>query len=110
MRFSWSAAFLLASFLLGALPAAAADSELSLAIKDHAFVPAELTLPAKTHIKLTIKNEDAAAMEFECPDLRREKVVPAGGEGIVYVGPLSPGTFECFDDFRPETRGHLIVK
>jgi hypothetical protein len=97
-----------AASLAVALPAWAEDFMLS--VKDKAFTPAELTLPAKTRIKLTVKNEGAIPIEFECPELHREKVVPAGGEGIVYVGPLSPGSFECFDDFNNETRGRLTVK
>jgi hypothetical protein len=102
-----------ACFLLPAAagPVAAQDREFGLAFsKDRQLVPPELTLPAHVRVKLTIKNEGSTASEFECPTLNREKVVPAGGEGIVYVGPLSPGSHECFDDFHPETRGRLIVK
>jgi hypothetical protein len=99
-----------AFLLLGSLPAAAQDREASLTFRNHAFDPAELALPAGARIKLTVKNADATPAEFECTELRREKVVPAGGEGIVYLGPLKPGSYECFDDFHPETRGRLIVK
>jgi hypothetical protein len=48
--------------------------------------------------------------EFESTDFHREKVVPPGGEISVFVGPLDAGTYEFFDDFHPEDRGHLVVK
>src|SRR5437016_2259210 len=99
-----------ACLLLGPLPAAAEDHEARLTFKNHQFDPPELSLPARTRIKLTVKNTDATPAEFECTELRREKVIPANGEGIVYFGPLQPGNYECFDDFHPETRGRLIVK
>ena len=99
-----------ALLLLGPGPALAQDHEASLTFKNHQFDPPELTLPAKARIKLTVKNADAAPAEFECTELRREKVVPAGGEGIVYFGPVQPGSYECFDDFHPETRGRITVK
>jgi hypothetical protein len=28
----------------------------------------------------------------------------------VFVGPLDPGSYEFFDDFHNDTRGHLIAK
>jgi hypothetical protein len=31
-------------------------------------------------------------------------------EIAVFVGPLDPGSYEFFDDFHLETRGHLVVK
>ena len=104
-------ALLLGAFLLlAARPAAAEDSEATLTFRNNSFDPAELVLPAGKRIKLTVKNADATPAEFECTELRREKVVPAKGEGIVYFGPLKPGSYECFDDFHPETRGKITVK
>jgi Cupredoxin-like domain len=38
-------------------------------------------------------------------------VIPGGQEGFVFIGPLSPGTFEFFGDFNPKTaRGRIVVK
>jgi plastocyanin len=82
----------------------------SLAIHDDRFVPSELEVPAGQKIELIIKNERSAASEFESSDLRREKVVSGGQQISVYVGPLRAGTYEFFDDFHPQTRGHLIVR
>src|SRR5690349_5043260 len=109
-RFPTPSLLLGALLLVAALPAMAQDREATLTFRDHAFDPPELSLPAGVRIKLTVKNADAQPAEFECTELRREKVVPAKGEGIVYFGPLKPGSYECFDDFHPETKGRLIVK
>jgi hypothetical protein len=82
----------------------------TITIKDHAFAPAEVTIPANTRVLLLVKNLDAAPSEFESDDFHREKVVTAGDEIQVFVGPLLAGSYEFFDDFHPATRGHLIVK
>ena len=92
-------------------PAAyAADTEVAITIKDHSFAPTEIPVPAGQKLKLIVANQDPTTSEFESVDFHREKVVQAGQEIIVFVGPLDPGTYEFFDDFHPETRGHLVVK
>jgi len=102
----------LAAFGAGLAQPAAGDDEINIpvAIKDHKFVPSELTAPAGRKFKITVRNEDGATSEFESSDFHREKVVVAGGEIAVYVGPLDAGSYEFFDDFHPQTRGHLVVK
>jgi plastocyanin len=75
-----------------------------------AFVPSEVQIPAGAKVKLIVRNENPTASEFESTQFHREKVVPPGQEITVFVGPLDPGSYEFFDDFHPETRGHLIVK
>jgi hypothetical protein len=67
-------------------------------------------VPAGTKIELAITNEQKIAAEFESQALRREKVIPPGATGTVYVGPLQPGRYEFFDDFRPNNRGFLVAK
>jgi hypothetical protein len=104
-----------AVFPLLLLPAgiAYADAvpEQHLSLKNHAFVPMELTVPAGQKIKLIVKNEDTAAAEFESYELNREKVVAANSEIIVYLDPLDPGTYPFFDDFhRDTTTGNIIAK
>lgn len=91
--------------------ALADDPTFQLTIRDHRFDPVELQVPANVKVKLVVKNADGTPEEFESAELRREKIVPAGQEIVVYVGPLKPGTYEFFGDFHPKTaRGHLIVK
>ena len=81
-----------------------------ISIKDHQFVPSDVPVPAGIKVELIIKNEQAVSAEFESTTLHREKIVTAGGQISVFVGPLDPGSYEFFDDFHPETRGHLVVK
>ncbi len=101
---------LLGALLLMLSPAYAADPDIVITIKDRQFVPSEVPFPAGVKIKLIVRNLDKTTSEFESVDFHREKVVQAGGEIEVYVGPLDPGSYEFFDDFHPDTRGHLIVK
>ncbi len=83
---------------------------LSLTIKDHQFVPAELQAPAGKPIAFTIKNLGSIAAEFESGPLHVEKVIPPGGEAIVHVRPLEPGRYNFFDDFHRQTQGYLAVQ
>ena len=82
----------------------------SLTIQNRNFIPADLQVPAGQKIELHIKNADAAASEFESETLHREKVVPAGKEVVVFIGPLRAGTYEFFDDFNPKARGHIVAR
>jgi plastocyanin len=101
-------AALLAVALAG--PARAEDAAVVIAIKNHQFVPGTVEIPAGTKVKITVRNEDDTTSEFESVDFHREKVVQPGHEIVVFVGPLDPGSYEFFDDFHPDTRGHLIAK
>ncbi|HXO02559.1 MAG TPA: cupredoxin domain-containing protein [Stellaceae bacterium] len=91
-------------------PALAEDPVVTISLKDHQFVPAEVPVPAGVKVKLLVKNEQQVTAEFESNSLHREKIVNAGGEITVFVGPLDPGSYEFFDDFHNATRGHLIAK
>ncbi len=99
-----------ALFLVIAAPAFAGDPPVAIAIRDHQFVPAEVAIPAGSKIELVIRNEQPTPAEFESTSLHREKVVIPASSVSVFVGPLSPGRYEFFDDFHPETRGFVVVK
>jgi hypothetical protein len=90
--------------------AAAAETVFKLSVRDQKFDPARLEVPAGVKLELHITNNDPKPVEFESADLRREKVIAPGQTAIVYVGPLRPGTYGFFDDFRPTTRGELIAR
>jgi plastocyanin len=91
--------------------AQAQDYQAKLAIRDHKFDPAELTVPAGTKIKLLVENQDATPEEFESNELNREKIVVGKGTITVYLGPLDAGRYAFFGDFHQETaQGVLIVK
>jgi hypothetical protein len=99
------------SLILGAASLAlAAGTDIVIAIKDGRFVPSEVPVPAGTKLKLIVRNQDSSMSEFESTELHREKTVAPGQEISVFVGPLDPGSYEFFDDFHPQNRGHLVSK
>lgn len=99
------------SLAVSFLPAVASAAEFTLVIKDHRFHPAQLTVPAGERVKLLIDNRDPTPEEFESHDLRREKIIPGHGKGVVWVGPLSAGKYRFFGEFHESTaRGELIAK
>ena len=110
LRPAWTLALLACACLLGTAVARAEQPTFTLTMKDHKFDPTELAVPANVKIKLIVKNLGSTPSEFESSELRREKVIPGGTQGVVFVGPLRPGRYEFFDDFHPDTRGHLVVK
>jgi plastocyanin len=111
-RLAWGTVWLAAILALPALAdAAAEDPAIPIVIKDHRFDPSEVQVPAGVKVRLLVKNMDATPEEFESHSLHREKVVPGGGEIIVFVGPLSPGSYDFFGDFNPSTaQGHIVAK
>jgi hypothetical protein len=95
---------------IAAVPALADDPVVTITLRDHQFAPAEVPVPSNVKVQLLIKNEQDTVAEFESNSLHREKIVTAGGEITLRVGPLDPGSYEFFDDFNNTTRGHLIAK
>ena len=82
-----------------------------LIIKNQAFQPTELKVPANTKFKVLVINQDATPSEFESSDFNREKIVLPGTSVTVFVGPLSKGSYKFFDDFHRDTgNGVLIVQ
>jgi cupredoxin-like protein len=79
-------------------------------MKDHRFQPAEIHAPANRPLAITVKNLDAAAIEFESVSLRVEKVIASGSAGVVNVRALAPGRYEFLDDFHQEAHGVLVVE
>jgi Cupredoxin-like domain len=97
------------SLALGSALAFAADTEVSLVIENHKFTPAELRAPAQKKIKLVVENRDATVEEFESHALNREKVVPAKGKAIIFVGPLAPGRYEFVGEFNQKTAQGVLI-
>lgn len=104
------AIFLAMAMVCQALPARADEEPVIITITGGKFVPSEVSIPAGKKVKIVVRNQDGTASEFESVQFHREKIVPAGDEISVFVGPLDPGTYEFFDDFHPDNRGHLTVK
>jgi hypothetical protein len=100
-------------FLMAALlaPVAAHAEDYTLTLKNHAFTPTEITVPAGQKFKLTVKNEDAAPAEFESEKLNREKIVPANSSVVVNLGPLDAGSYAFVDDFHKDVaKGTITAK
>ena len=90
---------------------ASATPIVEIVIQDHLFYPAEIEIPADTKVKLIVINKDDAAEEFESYEMNREKVIPGGTKGIIFIGPLLPGEYPFFGEFFPKTaQGRVIVK
>lgn len=83
--------------------------EFTLTIKNHQFEPAQLVVPAGKKVKLLINNQDPTPEEFESHVLNREKVIPGNSQGIVLIGPLSPGQYSYIGEFHESTAKGVIV-
>jgi heme/copper-type cytochrome/quinol oxidase subunit 2 len=95
---------MLLTCLLAASPCLArAAAPVALVLKDHHFVPAEITVPANARFRLQVTNQDSTPAEFESADLRAEKIVVPGGTATVMAGPLKPGTYSFVDDYHPQS-------
>jgi Cupredoxin-like domain len=94
--------------------ASAAQAEqvtLQLALKDHRFVPAELSAPANQPVTIEVSNQDPTPAEFESKTLRVEKVVAGNSKIMVQIRPLVPGRYRFYDDYHEDTtEGFLTVK
>ena len=85
--------------------------EINIEIRNHLFIPSEVTIPANTKVKLVIHNHDNTHEEFESHELNREKILIGNQTGIIFIGPLLPGTYSFEGEFFPKTaRGKIIVK
>ena len=82
----------LCALLTPAASALAADV-VTLTLKNHQFVPSQVSVPAGERFRIEVENHDATPAEFESNDLRVEKIVVPGGKIAVMVGPLKPGTY-----------------
>lgn len=111
MRIVSIVAALASPALAGLVWPATAEDSYALTIKDHKFVPDIVEVPANARVKLVVKNEDATPEEFDSDNLHREKVVPAGAEAIIYIGPLRPGSYEFKGEYHQDTaRGRIVAK
>ena len=80
-----------------------------LTLKGHQFTPAELQVPAGVRFMLVVKNEDPTPAEFESKELGAEKIISAGREATIRVGPLQPGRYPFEDEFNNQAKGVMIA-
>jgi len=99
------------ALVLGQLAIAGDMPEFTLKIKNHKFDPEAITIPANTKVKLIVINQDPTPEEFESLDLHREKVIQGNNRGIVFIGPLKPGSYPFIGEFHADTaKGRIVVK
>ena len=97
--------------LLVVSAAQAATPVIELEIRDHLFIPEEISIPANTKVKLVVYNRDATPEEFESYELNREKVILGGNKANIFIGPLAPGVYPFFGEFNPRTaQGRVVVE
>ena len=100
------------AFALGFAPLAYAQeaTTVAVALKDHRFIPAELSAPANKPVVIVVTNQDPTPAEFESKTLRVEKVVAGGAKISVQIRALGPGRYRFFDDYHEDTtEGFLVV-
>lgn len=102
-------AVVVATALIFAGSALAADPEFILIIKDHKFDPPEIKVPAGIKVKLIVDNQDATAEEFESHELNREKVIPPKSKATIFIGPLKPGKYPFVGEFHQATAKGVLV-
>ena len=104
-------ASLLAGVLLGVGPLSSVQAMdvFALTLQNHQFAPTELQVPANERFSIEVENRDPTPAEFESTDLHVEKIVIGGGKITVSAGPLKPGTYVFFDDYRPDTTKGTIT-
>jgi heme/copper-type cytochrome/quinol oxidase subunit 2 len=115
MKFEIARRGVIVVLMIMALPpfggaAAQQAAAVSISVKGGRFVPSEIHAPANRPLTISVKNIDAAAIEFESVSLRVEKIIAPGAQGTVRVRPLAAGRYEFFDDFHQQTRGTLVVE
>jgi hypothetical protein len=88
--------------LLASGAAHAADTVV-LTLKDHKFVPDNVTVPTSQRFRIEVRNTDPTVEEFESHDMKLEKIVMGGGTITMNAGPLKPGTYKFFGEYHPDT-------
>ena len=56
-------------------------------------------MPAGKAIKLTVKNLDASAEEFESKPLKFEKVIAGKATAVIRLKPLTKGSYNFFGEY-----------
>lgn len=103
LRFYLSGVIACAGLMAGAGAAHADDpATFHLTLKGHVFDPAELTVPAGKRLILVVRNGDDTPAEFESSELGAEKVISAGREAMIRIGPLAAGRYPFNDEFHQD--------
>ena len=99
------------AFAVAGTAASADPQTFTIVAKDGGFEPATLEVPAGQRFKLEVRNESAAAIEFESKDLKQEKVIRAKGSATLSIAPLKAGTYRFVDEYKEATaKGQIVAK
>lgn len=87
------------------------EMEIEISIKDHKFEPAAIKLPTGKRVKISVKNLDPSAEEFESKDLGFEKVIAGNSDAVVRLKPLEAGTYIFYGEYHMDTAlGHIVAE
>ncbi len=88
---------------------AADEPVFQIEMKDGVITPSRIEVPAKTRFKIIVKNTGKMPAEFESTELRKEVIVPSGGEAPLIIRTLDAGEYKFFDDFQPDAPPALLI-
>jgi hypothetical protein len=88
---------------------AAEEPVFQIEMKDGVIVPSRIEVPAKTRFKIVVRNTGKMPAEFESTELRKEVVIPPGGEAPMIIRTLDAGEYKFFDDFQPDAPPALLI-
>ena len=86
-----------------------ATKTVQLALQDHRFSPAEISVPAGQRFRIEVTNLDPTVTAFESADMAFATTISGWDKGSVLVEPLPPGRYEFFDEFHPDRAHGAIV-
>jgi hypothetical protein len=101
------AAAALVAFAPGA--SRAAETALTITLKNHVFSPSEIKVPAHKRVRITVVNVDATPEEFDSSALKVEKVIAGKSKGIVRIGPLPPGRYPFEGEYHDSTAKGVVI-
>ena len=82
-----------------------------LTVRNGAFEPAVIEVPAGKRLRLEITNEDKAPIEFESRPLKQEKIIAAGAKATITINAMKAGEYKFFDEFHEKTaQGKLVAR
>lgn len=94
----------------GTMPARAVETaNFEIVARDGRLFPERLEVPAGVRLRLSLRNEGKAPVEFENLELRVEKVLAPDAAAVVLVLPLKPGNYTFIDDFHADTGKMLLI-
>jgi hypothetical protein len=104
-----TAALVFGSSVVGSTRADASPA-MTVVIRNHHFVPSEIDVPAGHDVALDIRNEDAAAEEFDRGTLSFREVVFGNSSGTVRLSDVQTGRYPFFGDHSGTAQGVLVVE